>query len=83
MTYDFRDYGHVSGMRDQGGCGSCWAFAAVAYYESLLLRFGQYTGDIDLAEQFPLECTDPGNQGCNGGWPTDAIEYVKNVGIPA
>lgn len=47
-SYDWRDYKKVTAIKDQGTCGSCWAFSSVAVYESLLLM---KTNTIyDLAE---------------------------------
>lgn len=48
-AYDSRDYGNVSGIRDQYNFGTCWAFATIAAMESSLLAKGQ-TGLSDLSE---------------------------------
>ena len=67
--------------KQQGGCGSCWAFAAVAHYESLLLM--NHQGIHDLSEQFVLQCTYPADKnGCLGGWPLYANNLITTNGIP-
>lgn len=50
-SFDWRVAGAVSPVRHQGSCGSCWAFAAVAYAESKLIIDGRYSNLIDLSEQ--------------------------------
>jgi len=81
---DWRLQGAVTEVKSQyyyDPCGSCWAFGAVGALE------GQYyrkTGKlISLSAQQLVECSfDFGNYGCNGGWTTNAFEYIaKNGGI--
>jgi C1A family cysteine protease len=65
---DWRDHGgnFVTSVKNQGGCGSCWAFAAVAVAESALLIEHNTPGvDIDLSEQFLVSCAGAGT--CLGG----------------
>jgi PKD repeat protein/C1A family cysteine protease len=62
-------------VRDQGNCGSCWAFAAVSLVENL------YDGNIDLAEQTLVSCVEDAH-GCDGGWYGYALQYIANNGIP-
>jgi C1A family cysteine protease len=70
----------VSPVRDQGGCGSCWAFSAVAALESLI--FKTYRAKVDLSEQQLISCSSSyGNYGCDGGWMNNAFNYVKVNGI--
>ena len=71
----------VTPVRNQGQCGSCWAFAVVGALESLRFQ-GYRVAGANFAEQQLVDCSSSyGNQGCNGGWPTNAFNYVKAKGI--
>lgn len=73
--------GVVNPVRDQGQCGSCWAFATTANAESVwALSSGKL---LDLSEEFLVDCaTGAGyfNMGCNGGNPDSAFKYMINKG---
>ena len=43
-------------MKHQGGCGSCAAFASTAAFETCNLKAGASAGDMDLSEQWLLNC---------------------------
>lgn len=69
----------VSPVKNQGSCGSCWAFSAVAILESFALMHGQV---IYLSEQQLVDCSNKyGNAGCNGGFNYKGLAYVKDNGI--
>ena len=75
--FDWRDLGGVTPVTDQGGCGSCWDFAATASFESAYLIA---TGDtLDLSEQQVLSCN-TGGSGCGGGWMHDAYNLFRDYG---
>ena len=66
-------------MKNQGGCGSSWAYSATGALE------GQYykaTRDlVSFSEQQLLDCSEGyGNQGCEGGLSTNGFRYVQNQG---
>ena len=76
-AYDWRDYGRVSAVKDQGSCGSCWAFATVANLEGL---YAKEKGVIKtFSEQMLVDC-DNLDSGCNGGLEEDAYTWIKKNG---
>ncbi|XP_064545962.1 cathepsin L-like [Drosophila montana] len=82
-SVDWRQEGAVTRVKDQGRCGSCWAFAAVGTLEGQhYLKTGEL---VELSEKNLLDCTSGKpyyNHGCNGGRATSALLYVKrNHGI--
>jgi len=75
---DWTQHGGVSPIKNQGQCGSCWAFSATGVAESWSYLRGR---KVDLSEQQLVDCSKPANHGCNGGWPARALDYVKANGI--
>ncbi|XP_010548429.1 PREDICTED: germination-specific cysteine protease 1 [Tarenaya hassleriana] len=79
-TVDWRQRGAVSPVKDQGTCGSCWAFSTIAAVEGINQIV---TGElITLSEQELVDCDKSYNQGCNGGLMDYAFRFiVKNGGL--
>jgi xylem cysteine proteinase len=76
---DWNAAGHVTPVKDQGKCGSCWAFAAAATIEfqiNVLLN----VSTTDLSEQQLVDC-DTTNWGCDGGWPHYVFRNLVNSGF--
>uniref|UniRef100_UPI00383BF722 Procerain n=1 Tax=Calotropis gigantea TaxID=4066 RepID=UPI00383BF722 len=77
-SVDWREKGALVPIKNQGRCGSCWAFSAVASVEALnKIKGGEL---ISLSEQMMVDCVNA-SYGCKGGRQTDAFKYIKVHGI--
>ncbi|VDP20794.1 unnamed protein product [Onchocerca flexuosa] len=77
---DWRKKGLVTSIKDQGECGSCYAFTAAAALEGY---YKKKKGKlIDLSPQNIIDCSRKyGNKGCEGGNMLSSFEYAKDYGI--
>lgn len=78
-SVDWVKSGAVNAIQDQGNCGSCWAFSAIATMEG---AHQIKTGELQkLSEQQCVDC-DSDSMGCKGGWPDNCMWYTyDNNGI--
>lgn len=86
-SFDARDHwsecGSISTIRDQSNCGSCWAFASTESFNDRLCIASNGEFQTLLSPQDTLSCCGflYGSMGCNGGQPSGAWKFFKNVGV--
>ncbi len=77
-VWDWRTMNGVTPAKNQGSCGSCWAFAAAGEMEA---KIRIYYGNriLDLSEQQIISCN-PYGSGCDGGWAGSAYHVFQHRG---
>jgi len=87
---DWKKMGYVTPVKDQGQCGSCWAFSAIGAIEGATAiavnhTWGGKSGGQGFSEMQIVNCdTNQGDEGCNGGDMVSAQQWViANKGVNA
>jgi len=82
-SLDWRNNGgnFVTPVKNQGQCGSCWAFAITAALESYtLIQNHTPNTNLDLSEQVLISCSGAGS--CSGGYIGEASDFIRDTGLP-
>lgn len=67
--------GWITPVKDQAGCGSCWAFSAAGAVEAVAKLYKNATYNLNLSEQELVSCSNAGN--CTGGFASSALDYIR------
>jgi C1A family cysteine protease len=83
VSINWRETEAITPIKNQGQCGSCWAFSATEAVESQLALAGGDGYSIELSPQQVTSCTPStgtyGSFGCQGGFSEGAYEYLKSA----
>ena len=77
-AWDWRSEGKVTPVKDQGSCGSCWAFSSIEAIESAWMIQGG--NEVIMSTQELVDCTlypATSNKGCGGGWYFWSYDWLK------
>ena len=79
-SIDWTKKGAVTRVKNQGQCGSCWAFSTTGSTEGAYFLSGQQS--TEFSEQQLVDCSHKyGNNGCRGGLMNYSFWYIKDHGI--
>lgn len=91
-SFDWRNHNGgnwLSPVRDQGDCGGCFAFSAIAVTEAAIrIANNDYNMDIDLSEQYLISDCDyysgygEDSGSCCGGYSYEGLDFIMNEGVP-
>ncbi|XP_028997359.1 cathepsin B-like [Betta splendens] len=71
----------ISQIRDQGSCGSCWAFGAVEAMSDRICIHSSAKISVEISAEDLLSCCEECGMGCFGGYPTAAWEFWVKMGL--
>jgi C1A family cysteine protease len=74
---DWREKGVITQVKNQGACGSCWAFSVTGSFEAAFAIAHKEL--VEFSESELVDCSSSyGNHGCNGGLPGYGYKYIKD-----
>ena len=79
-SFNWEDQGAITPLKDQGQCGSCWAFSATEMVESMAFLV---TGTLPILSAQQIVSCDRNDDGCDGGLPSSAFDYIHKYGQEA
>jgi len=75
------DCASLKEVRDQGACGSCWAFATVEAISDRICIASQGKQQLEISAENLVACCSTCGMGCNGGYPESAWSYYQHTGL--